>query len=60
MDQASTEPLIITRHGQDWLALISKGEHACLKRRARRALGTGELSEKDVALIANVEVTRTR
>jgi prevent-host-death family protein len=58
--QASTEPLIITQNGRDWLALISIEEYTRLKGRARRALRIGDLSETDAVLIGRAEAPKSR
>jgi len=55
-DTALREPVTITKNGRDRLVMISVEEYARLKRRDRRVVRTGDLSEEDVALIAKAEV----
>jgi PHD/YefM family antitoxin component YafN of YafNO toxin-antitoxin module len=55
-DQALKEPVTITKNGRDRLVVLSAEEYARLKRRDRRVVRTGDLSEEDVALIAKAEV----
>ena len=55
-DRALSEPLTITRNGRDRLVLLSAGEYERLKRRDRRVVRAGELTEEEVALIARAEV----
>jgi prevent-host-death family protein len=55
-DQALKEPVTITKNGRDRLVVLSAEEYALLKRRDRRVVRTGDLSEEDVALIAKAEV----
>ena len=55
-DKALTEPVTITKNGRDRLVLVSVEEYERLRRRDRRAFRAEELSEADVALIANAEM----
>jgi PHD/YefM family antitoxin component YafN of YafNO toxin-antitoxin module len=55
-DAALTEPVMITRDGRDRLVLLSAEEYARLKRRDRRVVVTGELTEAELELIAKAEV----
>ena len=55
-DKALTEPVTITKNGRDRLVLVSANEYERLRRRDRRAFRAEELSEADIALIAQAEV----
>ena len=55
-DQALSEPLTITKNGRDRLVLVSVAEYERLKRRDRRAIWAGELTEGEIALIAAADV----
>jgi len=55
-DKALKEPVIITKNGRDRLVVLSAEEYARLKRRDRRVVRTGDLSEDEVAAIAKAEV----
>ena len=55
-DKALTEPVTITKNGRDRLVLVSADEYERLRRRDRRAFRAEELSESDLALIAQAEV----
>jgi PHD/YefM family antitoxin component YafN of YafNO toxin-antitoxin module len=55
-DQALREPVTVTKNGRDRLVVLSVEEYARLKRRDRRVVRTGELSDEDIALIAKAEV----
>lgn len=55
-DKALTEAVTITRNGRDRLVLLSADEYARLRRRDRRVLTVGEISDEDAALIAKAEV----
>jgi PHD/YefM family antitoxin component YafN of YafNO toxin-antitoxin module len=55
-DRALTEPLTITKNGRDRLVVLSADEYARLLRRDRRVLRAGELTDKEIALIARAEV----
>jgi len=51
-DKALTEPITITKNGRDRLVVVSAEEYERLRRRDRRAFRAEELSEADIALIA--------
>jgi len=55
-DQALSEPVTITKDGQDRLVLLSADEYARLKRRDRRAVAAEELTDAEIELIARAEV----
>jgi PHD/YefM family antitoxin component YafN of YafNO toxin-antitoxin module len=55
-DKALTEPLTISRNGRDRLVVISVDEYERLKRRDRKVIATGELTEEDIALIRSMKV----
>jgi len=55
-DRALSEPLTITKNGRDRLVVLSAEEYARLKRRDRRVVQAGELTDEEVALIAAAEV----
>lgn len=55
-DTALSEPVTITRNGRDRLVVISVAEYERLKRRDRRVVMAGELTEEERALIAAAEV----
>ena len=55
-DQALKEPVTITKNGRDRLVVLSVEEYARLKRRDRRVVRTGDLSDEDIELIAKAEV----
>jgi prevent-host-death family protein len=55
-DRALREPVTVTKNGRDRLVVLSAEEYARLKRRDRRVVRTGELSDEDVARIAKAEV----
>jgi PHD/YefM family antitoxin component YafN of YafNO toxin-antitoxin module len=55
-DHALKEPVTVTKNGRDRLVVLSAEEYARLKRRDRRVVRTGELSDEDIALIAKAEV----
>jgi prevent-host-death family protein len=55
-DRALREPVTVTKNGRDRLVVLSAEEYARLKRRDRRLVRTGELSDEDVARIAKAEV----
>jgi PHD/YefM family antitoxin component YafN of YafNO toxin-antitoxin module len=55
-DEALREPVTITKNGRDRLVVLSVEEYARLKRRDRRVVRTGELSDADIARIAKAEV----
>ncbi len=55
-DIALREPVIITKHGRDSVALISADELKRLMRRDRKALLIEELSESTIQAISQAEV----
>lgn len=55
-DKALTEPVTITKNGHDRLVVVSAEEYERLKRRDRRVIRTGELTDEEVALIGEAEV----
>jgi PHD/YefM family antitoxin component YafN of YafNO toxin-antitoxin module len=55
-DRALTEPVTITKNGRDRLVVLSAEEYERLKRRDRRVIAAGELTEDEIALIAKAEV----
>lgn len=55
-DDSLTEPLTITRNGRDRLVLLSVEEYERLKRRDRRVVRLEDLSDEEMALIAQAEV----
>lgn len=55
-DRALSEPLTITKNGHDRLVVLSAGEYERLKRRDRRVVRAGELTDEEVAAIAKAEV----
>jgi PHD/YefM family antitoxin component YafN of YafNO toxin-antitoxin module len=55
-DKALSEPVTITRNGRDRLVMLSVDEYQRLKRRDRRVIAAGELTDHERALIAEAEV----
>jgi prevent-host-death family protein len=55
-DRALSEPVTITKNGRDRLVVLSVEEYERLRRRDRRALRAGDLTDEEVALIAKAEV----
>jgi PHD/YefM family antitoxin component YafN of YafNO toxin-antitoxin module len=55
-DKALTEPITITKNGRDRFVLVKAEEFERLKRRDRKVILTGEMSDEIVALIAKAEV----
>jgi hypothetical protein len=55
-DRALIEPVTITKNGRDRLVVISAEEYKRLRRRDRRVIAAGELTDEEVALIAKAEV----
>jgi len=55
-DKALSEPVTITKNGHDRLVVLSAEEYERLKRRDRRVIRAGELSDEEIALIAKTEV----
>jgi PHD/YefM family antitoxin component YafN of YafNO toxin-antitoxin module len=55
-DKALTEPVTITKNGRDRLVVVSAEEYSRLTRRDRRVIRPEDLTEEQVALIAQAEV----
>jgi prevent-host-death family protein len=55
-DRALAEPVTITKNGRDRLVVLSAEEYERLKRRDRRVVKVGDLTDEEVALIAKAEV----
>ena len=55
-DRALSEPLTITKNGHNRLVVLSAEEYDRLKRRERRVVSAGGLTEAEVALIAAADV----
>lgn len=55
-DIALTKAVTITKNGRERTVLISAEEYARLKRRDRRAIAAGELSERQVAALKAARV----
>lgn len=55
-DRALSEPVTITKNGQDRLVVLSAQEYERLKQRDRRVVVAGSLSDAEIALIAEAEV----
>jgi hypothetical protein len=55
-DRALLEPVTITKDGHDRLVVLSAAEYDRLKRRDRRVIQAGDLTDEEVALIAAAEV----
>lgn len=55
-DRALIEPVTITKNGRDRLVLISAEEYERLRRRDRRVILPEELTEAELAAIAQAEV----
>jgi prevent-host-death family protein len=55
-DRALSEPLTITKNGHDRLVVLSADEYERLKRRDRRVIKAGELTDAEIALIAKAGV----
>lgn len=56
-DKALTEAVTITRNGRERLVLLSADEYARLKRRDRYVMLAEDLSENDLAAIAETEMS---
>ena len=54
-DKALTEPVTITKNGQDRLVVLSADEYARLKRRDRRVVRLEDFTAEEMALIARAE-----
>jgi PHD/YefM family antitoxin component YafN of YafNO toxin-antitoxin module len=55
-DRALSEPVTIIKNGRDRLVVLSAGEYERLRRRDRRIIRAGELTEEEIGLIAKAEV----
>ncbi len=55
-DKALTEAVTITKNGHDRLVLIGADEYDRLKRRDRRVIAAGELTDEEAPLIGKAEV----
>jgi prevent-host-death family protein len=55
-DMALTRPVAITKNGRERTVLLSAEEYHRLKRRDRRVIEAGELSERQVEAISNAKV----
>lgn len=55
-DKALTEPVTITRNGRDRLVLMSAGEFERISRYAPRSRAIEELSDEELAMIAQAHV----
>jgi prevent-host-death family protein len=55
-DIALTKAVTITKNGRDRTVLISAEEYARLKRRDRRVIAAGDLSERQVAALRTARV----
>jgi prevent-host-death family protein len=55
-DIALTRPVTITKNGRERTVLLSAQEYARLKRRDRRVIPAGELSERQIEAIRNARV----
>ncbi len=55
-DVALTKPVTITKNGRERTVLISANEYARLKRRDRRAVAAGDLTDRDIAAIREAKV----
>jgi prevent-host-death family protein len=55
-DIALTKTVTITKNGRERTVLISAEEYARLKRRDRRVIAAGELSERQVAALRDAKV----
>jgi prevent-host-death family protein len=55
-DMALTKPVTITKNGRERTVLISAEEYARLKRRDRRVVAAGDLTDRDIAAIREAKV----
>jgi hypothetical protein len=55
-DRPLREPVTIIKDGPEWLVAISAEEYGRLKRRDRRVVRPGDLSDEVLDLIAKAEV----
>jgi prevent-host-death family protein len=54
-DMALTKPVTITKNGRERTVLLSAEEYARLKRRDRRVIAAGELTEHQIEAIRNAK-----
>jgi len=57
-DRAVSEPLKITKNDHHRFVVLSAEEYERLKRRARCVIGAADLSDAEIALIAQAEQAR--
>jgi len=55
-DEALKKPVAITKNGRPRTVLISAEEYERLKRRDRRALSAGEISDRQIAAVREAKV----
>jgi prevent-host-death family protein len=55
-DMALTKPVAITKNGRERTVLLSAEEFHRLKRRDRRVIAAGDLSERQIEAIRNAKV----
>src|SRR5271155_6154108 len=55
-DIALTKPVTITKNGRERTVLLSAQEYARLKRRDRRVVAAGDLSERQVDAVRNARI----
>jgi hypothetical protein len=55
-DLALSQPIVVTRNGRDWTAVISADEYLRLKHRDRQVFAAGELSDDIVDAISSAEM----
>ena len=55
-DMALTKPVAITKNGRERTVLLSAEEFHRLKRRDRRVIAAGDLSERQIEAIRNTKV----
>lgn len=55
-DLALTKAVTITKNGRDRTVLISAEEYARLKRRDRKVISAGDLSDRHIAALENAKV----
>jgi PHD/YefM family antitoxin component YafN of YafNO toxin-antitoxin module len=54
--QAQRKPVMVKNHGQDEIVMLAAEEYERLKRRDRRVIRAGELSEEHIAAIRQSRV----
>ncbi|HXT80094.1 MAG TPA: type II toxin-antitoxin system Phd/YefM family antitoxin [Acetobacteraceae bacterium] len=55
-DEALVRPVAITRNGRERLVVLSSEEYHRLRRRSREVLLAGDLTDKEIDLIARTEM----